>query len=143
MFGALNLNARNFDIQLRLAKEKEERGMAGFLTQPVLTPEALDNLRRAREEIHGFLLGGLLPPVSAKNARFMNSEISGIRVSEDIIRQYDGLERAEAEDLAVSLITDISQKVSPYVDGFYLITPFNRTHLIRRILSEMKDKEIL
>ena len=34
VFGALNLNARNFEVELRRAAEKLENGMSGFLTQP-------------------------------------------------------------------------------------------------------------
>ena len=37
VFGALNLNARNFEVELRRAGEKLEHGMSGFLTQPVLS----------------------------------------------------------------------------------------------------------
>ena len=37
IFGALNVNAKNFDMQLKMAREKEENGVAGFLTQPVLS----------------------------------------------------------------------------------------------------------
>ena len=33
VFGALNLNARNFDVELRRAQEKLQNGMSGFLTQ--------------------------------------------------------------------------------------------------------------
>ena len=60
LFGALNLNARNFEVQLALAREKEESGMVGFLTQPVLSKEALENLKRARAALKGKILGGIL-----------------------------------------------------------------------------------
>ena len=40
IFAALNVNAPNFAKQLELAREKEEAGAAGFLTQPVHSPQA-------------------------------------------------------------------------------------------------------
>lgn len=46
VFGALNLNARNFDVELRRAQEKLQNGMSGFLTQPVLSAQAVVNLKR-------------------------------------------------------------------------------------------------
>ena len=49
IFAALNVNARNFAIQLDLARQKEENGADGFLTQPVFTDEALENLKLARD----------------------------------------------------------------------------------------------
>ena len=53
IFAALNVNARNFAIQLDLARQKEENGADGFLTQPVFTDEALENLRLARRTLKG------------------------------------------------------------------------------------------
>jgi len=138
LFGALDVNARNFDVQLRLAKEKLERGMVGFLTQPVLTQQALDNLKRARRELDAYLLGGIIPVVSARNARFMDSEINGINVDPRITALYEGKDREEGEALAVQISARIAEEIAPYVDGFYLMTPFQRTGLICRILEVIR-----
>ncbi len=134
LFGALNVNARNFDVQIRLAKEKIEKGMVGFLTQPVLTEQAFENLKRAREELDAYLLGGVIPVVSARNARFMDSEINGISVDPKITELYEGKDRAESENLATEISVEIMRRISPYTDGYYLMTPFGRTGLIARIL---------
>ena len=138
LFGALNVNARNFDVQLRLAKEKQECGIVGFLTQPVLTERGLLNLRRAREELTGYLLGGIIPVISERNARFMNSEINGIEVDERIIALYEGADRERGEALAVRISTAIAREMRGSVDGFYLMTPFQRTGLICRIMDGIR-----
>lgn len=136
LFGALNINARNFDVQIKLAKEKEEKGIAGFLTQPVLTEEAFENLRRAKSELNGYILGGVIPVVSARNARFMDSEINGINVDPKITELYEGRSRTESEDLAVEISVEIMKRISAFVDGYYLMTPFGRTGLMARIMKE-------
>ena len=138
IFGALNVNARNFDVQLKLAKEKVSKGMVGFLTQPVLTDTAVQNLKRAKEELDAYILGGLIPIISERNARFMDSEVNGISVSPEIIRQYEGKDRAQSEDLAVEITVRIAKEIEPFVDGYYIVTPFNRTSLIERILNNLK-----
>lgn len=137
VFGALDLNAKNFDIELRRAQEKEENGVVGFLTQPVLSAEALENLKRARETLHGKLLGGIFPVVSHRNACFLNNEISGMRVCDEIIQLYAGKERDEAEALAVTISTRIAQEITPYTDGLYLMTPFRRVELIKKIIEAL------
>ena len=142
VFGALNLNARNFSVQLRLAQKKEENGMVGFLTQPVLTAQALENLKLAHETLHGKILGGIIPVVSQRNALFMNSEVSGITVDQEIIDRYAGLDRAQGEELAVRISTTIAKEIAPYVDGFYLMTPFGRTGLIGRIMDEIRKENL-
>ena len=138
-YGALNVNAKNFDVQIKLAKEKEKNGMSGFFTQPVLTREAFDNLKRAKDELDGYILGGIIPVVSERNARFMNSEINGINVAEEVIELYIGKERAEAEKIAIDISAKIAREMSPYIDGYYIITPFQRTSIIKGIIERMRQ----
>ena len=137
LFGALNVNAPNFSIQLDLAKEKEEAGVCGFLTQPVLSPEAMENLQRARQELKGKLLGGIFPVVSHRNAVFLNNEIAGIRVSDEIIARYEGKSREECEAIAVELSVETANQIAPYTDGLYIMTPFKRVALIEKILKAL------
>ncbi|MBP8639868.1 MAG: bifunctional homocysteine S-methyltransferase/methylenetetrahydrofolate reductase [Oscillospiraceae bacterium] len=138
VYGALNLNALNFENQLRHAKEKLEHGVDAFLTQPVHSPRALENLKLARQELSGKILGGVMPIVSHRNACYMNSEIAGISVSDEIVRRYEGLDKEQASHLAVSLTTEIAQSMSEFVDGYYMITPFMRTDLICKIMNHLK-----
>ena len=139
VFGALNVNAKHFPSQLGLAKKKLEAGMTGFFTQPVLSSRAKENLRTARDTLPGALiLGGIMPVVSERNARFMESEITGIHVEERIINAYHGLSREEAEELAVQLSLEIAKDIMPYIDGYYIITPFARTALVARIVKGLK-----
>ena len=139
VFGALNVNAKHFPSQLGLAKKKLEAGMTGFFTQPVLSERAKENLRTARDTLPGALiLGGIMPVVSERNARFMESEITGIHVEERIINAYHGLSREEAEELAVQLSLEIAKDITSYIDGYYIITPFARTALVARIVKGLK-----
>lgn len=141
LFGALNVNAVNFDVQLRLAKEKLDKGIVGFLTQPVLTQRGLDNLKRAHKELTGaYILGGIIPVVSARNARFMDSEINGIDVDPRIAALYEGKNREEGEELAVKISAEIARQIAPYVHGYYLMTPFQRTGLMCRIMEAIRKQ---
>ena len=137
-YGALNLNAKNFAMQLKMAQEKEANGISGFLTQPVLSREALDNLKLAREILHSKILAGIYPVVSHRNACFLNNEIAGMRVCDEIIALYEGKEREEAEALAVTISAEIAKQIAPYSDGVYLMTPFKRVSLMARILKEIR-----
>lgn len=154
---ALNVNVRNFDVELKKAKKKMENGVSMFLTQPILTKEALENLKRAREELCDIsmnkdisteagengecfkgakILGGIIPIVSYRNACFMNNEISGIKVSKDIIDLYENIEdKRVAVDLGVKISKTIMKEIEEFVDGYYLITPFKKVDIIERILK--------
>ena len=138
IFGALNVNAKNFDMQLKMAREKEGNSVAGFLTHPVLSREALDNLKRAREALNGKILGGIFPIVSYRNACFLNNEIAGMRVCDEIIQLYKDRDRGESEALAAAISARVAREIEPYTDGLYLMTPFRRVELITRIIREIR-----
>ncbi len=135
---ALNINARNFGNQLQRAKKKVNNGVTMFLTQPVLSEQAVENLERAREELSAKILGGILPIVSYNNACFINNEISGINIGDEIIEQYRGILKEEAAKLAVEISTKMAESIYPFVDGFYIITPFKRINLIVEIIKNIK-----
>ena len=142
VFGALNLNARNFDVELRRAKEKLENGMSGFLTQPVLSAQAVENLKKTRETLgaDAKILAGIMPVVSQRNAIFMENEINGIHVEDWIIEKFVGLDRAQGEELGLAISLEMAKAALPYADGLYLMTPFNRVALMERLIGRLKQE---
>ena len=142
VFGALNLNARNFDVELRRAKEKLENGMSGFLTQPVLSAQAVENLKKSRETLgaDAKILAGIMPVVSQRNAIFMENEINGIHVEDWIIEKFAGLDRAQGEELGLAISLEMAKTALPYADGLYLMTPFNRVTLMERLIGRLKQE---
>lgn len=138
--GGLNINAVRFDSELDRAKEKMDCGVSAFLTQPVLSEQAALHLERARDELRGAkLIGGLFPVVSEKNARFLQSEVHGITVDEAVVRAYAGLDRAQGEEMAVRLCREAASRISPFVDGYYMMTPFQRVELVCRVIRATRN----
>ena len=142
VFGALNLNARNFEVELRRAAEKLENGMTGFLTQPVLSEQAVQNLQQARQTLgpEAKILAGILPVVSQRNAIFMENEVNGIHVDEAIIQRFEGLDRTAGEELGLEVSVQAAKAAAPYADGFYLMTPFNRVALMERLIARLRTE---
>lgn len=138
IFGALNVNAHNFDAELKKAKRKIESGVSAFLTQPAFTDQAFENLHRAYEMLDVPILGGIIPIISHRNALFMHHEVAGITLTQEIIDRYENLDRAEAESLAVEISVDLARRMEPYTAGWYLITPFGRVGLIGRIIDNLR-----
>ena len=142
VFGALNLNARNFEVELRRAAEKLENGMSGFLPQPLLSAQAVENLKKTRETMgeRAKILAGILPVVSQRNAIFMENEVNGIHVDEAIIQKFEGLDRTAGEELGLEVSVQAAKAAAPYADGFYLMTPFNRVALMERLIARLRTE---
>ena len=136
VFGALNLGARNFAVELRRAEEKLACGMTGFLTQPVLSTQALENLRLARQTLgsRAKLLAGVLPVVSLRNAQFLDSEVNGIQVEPELLQRFAGLDKAAGEALGLEVAFGAAKAALPYADGLYLMTPFQRVGLMETLI---------
>lgn len=142
VFGALNLGARNFAVELRRAEEKLDCGMTGFLTQPVLSAQALDNLRLARRTLgsRARLLAGVLPVVSLRNAQFLDSEVNGIQVEPELVQRFVGLDKAAGEALGLEVAFGAAKAALPYADGLYLMTPFQRVGLMEALIARIRDE---
>lgn len=137
---ALNVNAVHFGAELERAKRKEAAGAVRFFTQPLFTEESYRNLEHARKELSAELFGGIMPLISHRNACFVNNEISGINIPAQIVSRYEGLSRDEAEMLAVELSVQTARQIANLVDGFYLITPFQRAGLICKVIDGIRKE---
>lgn len=135
---ALNINANKFDLEIKRAQAKEKAGVNVFYTQPVISKTAVENLKIARKELKSYIMGGVMPIVSYKNALFMNSEASGIRLDDEIIERYKGLEREAASRLAVEITSDFMKQIADDVDGYYIITPFSRVEIVGELVQLFK-----
>lgn len=81
-----------------------------------------------------------MPLVSYKNAMFVKNEMPGIHVSDEIAGRYrEDMTREEAENTAVEISVEIAEQLYEIADGFYFMTPFNRTGLICRIIEAIRE----
>ena len=135
---AININANKFDLEIKRAQAKEKAGVNVFYTQPAISRTAVENLKIARKELKSYIMGGVMPIVSYKNALFMNSEASGIRLDDEIIERYKGLEREAASRLAVEITSDFMRQIADDVDGYYIITPFSRVEIVGELVQLFK-----
>ena len=140
IFAALNVNAKNYDRELERARKKLQQGAAGFLTQPALSSAAVENLKKTRQAMpEAYILGGLYPVISERNARFMNEEVNGIEVPEEMIAAYHGADREEGEKIGRRFTDELCGRILPFVDGIYLMTPFHRIGLMEKIVGDIRE----
>ena len=92
----------------------------------------------ARKTLSARLIGGLFPVVSEKNASYLSSEVAGIALDDAVIAAYEGLDRAQGEDMAVRLCGTAARRIAPFVDGYYIMTPFQRVALVQRVIAAVR-----
>lgn len=138
--GALNYHGANVNAIIERMKLKIANNCRYFLTQPIYTDEDVERIRYIREHVDTRILCGIMPLVSYKNAMFVKNEMPGIHISDEIVMRYEpDMTREEAEQTAVAISVETAKKLADIADGFYFMTPFNRTGLIRQIMEAIRD----
>lgn len=137
--GALNLNVINKNTEISRMYKKSDNGATFFLTQPIYDDETIEFLKTLKRD-NVKILGGILPIVSYKNAQFLNNELPGVHIPDDYVKRFTmDMSKEEAEEVGIEMAVEIGNKIKPYVDGIYFMTPFNRVSMIVKIINKMKS----
>ncbi len=136
--GALNVNALHFETELTRAKTKIASGAKVLLTQPIFSEQAAENFRLAKQELNCYVLAGILPIASWKNAMFLNNEVSGIEIPSDFIEQLKVMSPDEVITASVAYSMNMIRCVYDCADGFYIMTPLKKTELVASLLAKIK-----
>jgi homocysteine S-methyltransferase len=135
--GALNLNVKNKQMEVDRMCKKVENGATLFLTQPIYDDETIEFLKEMKRE-NVKILGGILPIVNYRNAQFLNNELPGVHIPEKYINRFHKeMSKEEAEKVGIEMAVEITNKIKPYVDGIYFMTPFNRVNMIIEIIEKI------
>ncbi len=135
--GALNYNFPNAEQVAERMKKKIEAGASFFLTQPIFSAADIERIAWLKERTGAKIIGGLLPPVSKRNALFIRNEMAGMDIPDEVLNKYhDSMTREEGEEAGARIASQIMKQLEPYVAGYYFMLPFNRVGLLERIFKE-------
>ncbi|MEB6333367.1 bifunctional homocysteine S-methyltransferase/methylenetetrahydrofolate reductase [Staphylococcus pseudoxylosus] len=126
--GAFDPNVRKLDGAVRRLEKKLESGMHYFITQPVYSKEKIKEVYEATKHLDVPFFIGIMPVTSYNNALFLHNEVPGIKLSEDILEQFEAVkdDKAKTKALSLKLSKDLIDTVHEYFNGLYLITPFQK-----------------
>ncbi|MGA9119243.1 MAG: bifunctional homocysteine S-methyltransferase/methylenetetrahydrofolate reductase [Bacteroidota bacterium] len=132
----VNPGAINLDEELRRLDWKIEAGAEYMITQPVFDVAILESFLKRIEHIQLPIICGIWPLVSFRNAEFMNNEVPGAHVPDDILermRKTTTKEEGFAEGVAIARET--FEHVRNYVAGVQLSAPMGRIDGVLMILE--------
>jgi 5,10-methylenetetrahydrofolate reductase len=138
---ALNLCPPDPGQEIRSLHRKVGAGADFFLTQPVYRAETgvdfLEKYEAAYGKMDKPILAGILPLVSVRHANFLNHEVPGIAIPEEVIRR---LEKAgeQAAAAGVEVAVELIEKIKPWAAGAYIMPQFSRYDLVAEIVEGCK-----
>lgn len=139
--GALNVNAQNFDAELKRAEKKIASGAKALFTQPIFSMEAAEHFRKAKEVLNCYLFAGILPIAGWKNALFLNNEVSGIDIPAELIERLKEMKPEDVKREVVAYSMSFVRSVYSEADGFYIMTPLKKIDFVAELLSEIRKLE--
>jgi len=132
----VNPGADPLEPEIIKMEKKVAEGAAFFQTQAIFDPESFAKFAGAIKHLRPSikLLAGIVPLRSAKMARYMNANIPGVFVPENIIDKLDKASDVTAESVAVA--ADIFTSVKASADGVHFM-PIKGNHLVAKILDKL------
>lgn len=135
---ALNLSPQDRAQEARNLHRKIQAGADFLLTQPVYQPEQAAEFLNFYEEQYGALqapiLAGVLPLYSLRHATFLNNEVPGVLIPNELLeRMRAARERAAEEGVRIAL--ELIEQMRPWARGIYLMPQFSRYDLAAEIVE--------
>jgi methylenetetrahydrofolate reductase (NADPH) len=108
-----------FELQIIKMEQKIEAGAKFFQTQAIYEPDVFAKFMDRAKQFNVPILAGIIPLKSAGMAKYMNKNVSGVFVPEDLINKMK-----EAEDkvqTSVEIAADIMKGLKDMCQGVHLM----------------------
>jgi len=130
---------RDFDYEMKRFAYKVEAGAEWAITQPVFDINSLfrflEHIERAKVRIP--IIAGIWPLVSHRNAVFMNNEVPGVVIPQEIIDAMAKPKTPEdARKVGVEIARDMVEKLGSAVQGIQISAPFGRIDLALSVIGK-------
>ena len=127
----VNPGAINLDEELKRLDWKIEAGAEYIITQPVFDIKLLENFMKRIKEIKIPLICGIWPLVSYRNAEFMNNEVPGASVPQEILERMKKMTTKEdGFNEGVKIARETFEQVKTFADGVQISAPLGRIEAI-------------
>lgn len=138
---ALNLTPRSFEKEIGNLHREIESGADFILTQPVFQPDLAESFLEQYYALHGSLevplIVGVLPLHNFRHTAFLNNEVPGIVIPDEIQGRIDQAGEGSAQE-GVRIAVELVQQVRTWASGIYLMPAFSRYDLAVQIVDQVK-----
>jgi 5,10-methylenetetrahydrofolate reductase len=128
----VNPGADPIEPQIIKMEKKIEAGAEFFQTQAVYDINTFENFLKRTKHLKTTILAGIVLLKSAGMARYMNKNVAGVLVPDDLIKQM-----AEAEDRqakSVEIASCLIKELKPMCQGIHIM-PIGWDRLVPRVLD--------
>ena len=135
----VNPGAINLDEELRRLDWKVLAGAEYMITQPVFDISLLENFMKRVEHYKIPLIVGIWPLISYRNAEFMNNEVPGAKVPDNVMermRRAQEISKEAAFEEGVRIAKETYDYIRSEVNGVQIAAPLGRIEAVFKMLSD-------
>jgi len=135
----VNPGAINLDEELRRLDWKVLAGAEYMITQPVFDISLLENFMKRVEHYKIPLIVGIWPLISYRNAEFMNNEVPGAKVPDNVMermRRAQEISKEAAFEEGVRIAKETYDYIHSEVNGVQIAAPLGRIEAVFKMLSD-------
>jgi len=129
----------DLDYELRRLDWKVKAGAEYAITQPVFDVRQLEHFLERIAHMHLPVVAGIWPLLSYRNAQFMNNEVPGVSVPDDVMeRMRIASEKSKEHAMheGVAIARETLSRVRERVAGVQVSAPLGRVDLALSVFSE-------
>ena len=130
----------DLEYELRRLEWKVKAGAEYAITQPVFDADVLESFLRRIEPLQLPVVAGIWPLLSYRNAQFMNNEVPGVSVPDDVMeRMRVASEKSKEHGLreGVTIARETLERVRSRVAGVQVSAPLGRVDLAIEVFDGM------
>lgn len=136
-----NPGAIDLDLEIARLRQKIEAGAEYILTQPVYEFDLFTRFHERTRDFGVPVLIGILPLASYRNAEFLHNEVPGMQVPLEIRERMKACpDKDSARDMGIRIAREALEMALPFVQGTYVMPPFNRVDLALEVLEVAKAR---
>jgi methionine synthase I (cobalamin-dependent)/5,10-methylenetetrahydrofolate reductase len=135
----------DLDLELRRLDWKVKAGAEYAITQPVFDVRQLEHFLDRIEPMKLPVVAGIWPLLSYRNAQFMNNEVPGVSVPDDVMeRMRIASEKSKEHGLreGVAIARDTLAQVRARVAGVQVSAPLGRVDLALQVFEGLVEKRV-
>lgn len=137
-----NPGAMDLDHELRRFEYKVEAGAEFAVTQPVFDVGQLESFLQRIERFRIPVIAGIWPLASLRNAEFMNNEVPGVHVPEEILERMRAAEQrapGASREEGIEIARETLRRVAPLVQGAQVSAPFGKAERALDVIDALRS----
>ncbi len=116
-----NNTEASFELQIAKMQKKIAAGAKFFQTQACYDPKSFEKLMRRVEKFKAPVMVGVIPLKNAGSARYMNANVAGIHVPDELIDIMAKASKEDREKVGLQMAADLIKKMKGMCQGVHIM----------------------